>query len=152
MYGVVVCSRCKRAKGVRVGQKTTTCQCGHTINLATAKITSRTDDARQLATSVGLENARLRGGREEYEKAVNAPRRGKGVHRRAAEAAMKVGNRDAKVRRVAVELSRELVTFSAKDFTVVLASLGIPAPEKRLDELVEARFVYQPGPDRYKVV
>ena len=152
MYGVVVCSRCKRAKGVRIGQKTTLCQCGNTIKLAVAKVKSRTDDARQLAKAVGLENARLHGGREEYEEAVHLPRRRKGVHGRAADAAMNAGNRDAKVRSVAVELSRELGAFSARDFAVVLVSLGIPAPDKRLEELVEARLVYQPSPDRFKAV
>lgn len=152
LYGVVVCSRCKRAKGVRIGQKTTLCQCGHTIKLATAKIKSRTEDARQLAKAVGLESVKLRGGREEYEKAAHPPRKGKGAHGRAADVAEKAGNRDAKVRAVAVELSRELGTFSARDFAVVLVSLGISSPEKRLEELIETRFIYQPSPDRYKAV
>jgi len=152
VYGVVVCSRCKRAKGIRIGQKTSLCQCGNVIKLTAAKVKSRTNDARQLARSVGMENARLRGGREEYEKAAHPPRKVKGAHGRVAEAAENAGNRDAKVRTVAVELSRELGTFSARDFAVVLISLGIPSPQKRLEELVETRFIYQPSPDRFKAV
>ncbi len=152
MYGVVVCNRCRRAKGVRVGQKTTLCQCGHKIELSVARIKRKTEDARELARAVGLENANLRGGREEYEKASLPPRKGKGAHGRAATVAEKAGNRDAKVRAAAGELSKELGTFTARDFAVVLVSLGIPDPQRRLEELSKANFVYEPTPSRYRVV
>jgi hypothetical protein len=152
LYGVVVCSKCRRAKGVRIGQKTTSCQCGHIIDLSVARIGSRTSSARELAKAVGLENAKLRGGRKEYEKAIDQPRSKRRVHDRVAEAAENAGNRDARVRAVAVELSRELDTFSARDFAVVLVSLGISNPQQCLEGLIEANFIYQPRTDRYKVV
>jgi len=137
---------------VRIGQKTTLCQCGHTINLTTAKVKSRTDNARQLARLVGNENARLHGGREAYEIAAQAPRKMKGIHGRIANAVGEAGNRGAKARAVAVALSKALDTFSARDFAVVLVSLGVPDPQERLEELVESRFIYQPSPGRFKTV
>ena len=152
MYGVVVCSRCGRARGVRIGQKTASCQCGHKIDLSMAKVGRKTEDARELARAVGLENAKLSGGLEDCEKVSLLPRKRKGAHGRAATAAERAGNRDAKVRVVAEELSRELGTFTVGDFGVVLVSLGIQDPQKLLEELSKANFIYEPSPGRFRVV
>lgn len=152
MYGVVVCSRCRRAKGVRIGQKTTRCQCGHNIDLSIAKIKSHTNDARELAKAVAMENVALRGGRKEYERAAGAHRKLKGAHGRTADAAAGAGNREHKIRAVAVELTRELGDFTARDFALVLVSLGIPAPQTRLEELLKLNLIYEPRPGHYRVV
>src|SRR3989441_6464028 len=66
MYGVVVCPRCKRAKGVNLKQKTTTCQCGFVIHIVPARIRGRAESARELAPLVGKVSAELAGGTEEY--------------------------------------------------------------------------------------
>src|SRR2546422_6990724 len=74
MYGVVVCPRCKRAKGVNLKQKTTTCQCGFDIHIVPARIRGRAESARELAPLVGKVSAELAGGTEEYRRA-HAPGR-----------------------------------------------------------------------------
>src|SRR2546428_2070470 len=66
MYGVVVCPRCKRAKGANLKQKTTTCQCGFDIHIVPARIRGRAESARELAPLVGKVSAELAGGTEEY--------------------------------------------------------------------------------------
>src|SRR5439155_1005822 len=75
MYGVVVCPRCKRAKGVNLKQKTTTCQCGFEIYVVPARIRARAVTARELAPLVGQVSAEIAGGTGEYRRArAPAPR------------------------------------------------------------------------------
>src|SRR2546426_12200932 len=76
MYGVVVCPRCKRAKGVNLKQKTTTCQCGFDIHIVPARIRGRAESARELAPLVGKVSAELAGGTEEYRRGHAPGRRG----------------------------------------------------------------------------
>ena len=61
MYGVVVCSRCKRAKGVDLKQKTTTCSCGFEIPVSRTRVRAQAATAHELAALVGQVNAELRG-------------------------------------------------------------------------------------------
>src|SRR5437867_12706940 len=85
MYGVVVCPRCKRAKGVNLKQKTTTCQCGFEIHVVPARVRARAETARALAPLVVQVSAELAGGSEDYRRA-RAParrRRSPAVHVRA---------------------------------------------------------------------
>lgn len=152
MYGVVVCPRCHRAKGVRLDQKTSMCQCGCTIDLSTAKVYAKTSDARELSKAVGLQSAKLRGGLKEYERAAGLPRRAKGVHGRVADTAAEARGRDGKVRAVAIGLTKELGTFTARDFAIVIESMRIPDPQARLGELLETTFIYEPEPGRYRTV
>src|SRR5437879_13018472 len=82
MYGVVVCPRCERAKGVNLKQKTTTCQCGFEIHVIPARIRARAQTARELAPLVGQVSAELGGGTEEYRRAQAPvrPRAPRDVH------------------------------------------------------------------------
>src|SRR2546426_12604706 len=77
MYGVVVCPRCKRAKGVNLKQKTTTRQCGFDIHIVPARIRGRAESARELAPLVGKVSAELAGGTEEYRRGHAAGARGR---------------------------------------------------------------------------
>src|SRR2546421_11191628 len=75
MYGVIVCPRCKRAKGVDLKQKTTTCACGFEIRVAPSRVRARADTARELASLVGQVSAELAGGLAAYLKAAAPARR-----------------------------------------------------------------------------
>lgn len=152
MYGVVVCPRCHRAKGVSLKQKTTTCQCGHKIDLSVARVYARTSDTRELSKAVAIQSAKLRGGLKEYERAASTPKRVKGILGLVADSAAKAKSREEKVRAVAVGLTARLGSFTAKDFTLVLESMSVPDPEARLGELLESVFIYQPEPGRYRSV
>src|SRR5204863_7359023 len=48
MYGVIVCPRCKRAKGGDMKQKTTTCACGLDMRTAASRMPARADTAQDL--------------------------------------------------------------------------------------------------------
>src|SRR5438093_11442475 len=79
MYGVVVCPRCKRAKGVNLKQKTTTWQCGFEIHVVPARVRARAETARELAPLVGQVSSELAGGTEEYRRALALARQGRAL-------------------------------------------------------------------------
>jgi hypothetical protein len=154
MFGVVVCPRCRRAKGVDLSQKTTACACGFEIRVAAARIRARASTARELADLVGRVSAELAGGLDAYRRAA-APRRrsrSRDVHARVAGTAGREGSRAQRIHAAAVELSRELELFSRDDWRRVLERLGISAPDRALDGLLERREVYEPKPGFYRVV
>src|SRR2546429_6844693 len=140
MYGVVVCPRCKRAKGVNLKQKTTTCQCGFEIHVVPARVRARAETARELAPLVGRVSAELAGGTEEYRRARAPARRGRSrdVHVRVIGVAAKARDRRSRVRSAAIELTRELELFSITDWERALAGLGIPPPPAALPTPVAA--------------
>ena len=75
MYGVVVCPRCKRAKGVDLKQKTTTCLCGFEIRVVPSRVRARANTARELAPLVGQVSAEIAGGLKAYREAAAPVRR-----------------------------------------------------------------------------
>ena len=128
------------------------CQCGNKIQLHEVRIKSRTEDARELAMAVAAENAKLSGGMVEYRHLVQPPKKLKGVHGLVAGEAAKETKKDDKIRVAATELTKRLGTFTAKDFILVVSSLGIARPHDRLKELLDLNCLYEPEPGRYRVV
>ncbi len=154
MYGVVVCPRCRKAKGVDLKQKTTTCSCGFEIRVVPSRVRGRAETARELAPLVGQVNAELAGGAREVEKAF-APRkktRPREVHARIIAALPRQGDRASRVRAAAVELTNELELFSREDWMQVLDGLGLADADGALAVLLEANVVFEPKPGFYRVV
>lgn len=154
MYGVVVCPRCKRAKGVDLKQKTTTCACGFEIRVLPSRIRGRAATARELAPLVGQVNAELAGGAKVVQKAFAPPKkaRPREVHARIIAAIPTQGDRSSKVRSAAVELTSELELFTRDDWTQVLDGLGLADAEGALAVLLIANVVFEPKPGFYRAV
>ncbi len=154
MYGVVVCPRCKRAKGVDLKQKTTTCPCGFEIHVTPAKVRARAATPRELAPLVGQANAELAGGTRAVQQILAPPKqpRPKEVHARVIAAVPKSGDRTTRIRAAAVELTSELEVFTREDWSRVLDGLGIPEAEKALESLVHANAVFEPKEGFFRAV
>ncbi len=154
MYGVVVCPRCKRAKGVDLKQRTTTCMCGFDIRVTPARVRARAATPRELAPLVGQVNAELAGGTRAVERALAPPKRPRPreVHARVIAAVPKEGDRTSRVRAAAVELTNELEVFTRDDWSRVLDGLGIPDAESALASLLRANVVYEPKEGFYRTV
>jgi len=61
-FGIIVCPKCKKAKGVILSYKTTKCnRCGKVLNLGKIKILYKTNSEQKLRHSLGLINAELDG-------------------------------------------------------------------------------------------
>jgi len=66
-YGVIVCPKCKKAKGVLLAHKTTKCiRCGKTLTLEKIRILYKTDSEAKLRNSLGLVNAELDGQSDKF--------------------------------------------------------------------------------------
>ncbi len=154
MYGVVVCPRCKRAKGVDLKQKTTTCPCGFEIHVTPARLKARAATPRDLAPLVGRVNAELAGGTKAVQQALAPPKRSRlrEVHARVIAAIPKAGDRTTRIRAAAIELTSELEVFTREDWSRVLDGLGIPDPEGALESLVRANAVFEPKEGFYRAV
>jgi len=154
MYGVLVCPRCRRAKGVDLRQKTTTCVCGFEIRVIPARVKARAESARELARLVGQVSADIAGGAEAYQKAT-APirhKRSRNVHLRVVAIASKRSDRVGRLRAAATELTRELEVFSLDDWERVLGGLGIPRAEIALAALVRDNVVFEPKTGFFRAV
>jgi hypothetical protein len=154
MFGVVVCPRCHRARGVELSKKTTSCSCGFEIRVLPSRIRVRVGTERELVEAVRRASAEIAGGLAEYERAA-APRKKKrvsDVHARVAAVAMRAGDRAHRIRAAAIELSKELEVFSVADLRAVLSALGIPDVDGSLDELLRANVVYEPREGYYRAV
>jgi len=154
MYGVVVCPRCKRAKGVALKQKTTTCPCGFEIRVVPSRVKARAETARDLAPLVGRINAELMGGLKvvERDSAPRKKRRIREVHARIAAAVPRTIDRTGRIRAAAVGLTKELQLFTLDDWMRVLASLDIRDAEKALQALVASNAVFEPKAGFYRAI
>ena len=66
-YVVIVCSRCRLARGAREGAKTASCsRCGRTLHLAEMRKYHRAESLSELAEAIGQLNAKLKDGLEAY--------------------------------------------------------------------------------------
>jgi len=154
MYGVVVCPRCRRAKGVDLRQKTTGCACGFQIRIVPSRVRAKASSPRELRGLVGQANAEIAGGLEEYRSAASpvTRRRARGPHERVVAVAAKAGDRVQRIHAAAVGLTRELEVFSRDDWRRVLERIDIPDPDAALGELLRTNVVYEPRPGFYRAV
>ena len=66
-FGIIVCSKCKRAKGVDLSNKTTKCiRCNKVLKIGQMKVLYETNSEQQLRQKIGLINAELDGNLEEF--------------------------------------------------------------------------------------
>ena len=66
-FGIIVCSKCKRAKGVNLSFKTTKCiRCNKVLKISQMKLLYETNSEQQLRQKLGLINAELDGNLEEF--------------------------------------------------------------------------------------
>lgn len=154
MYGVIVCPRCKRAKGVDLRQKTTTCPCGFEIHVTLARIKVRAATPRELAPLVGQANAHLAGGTRAVQTLLAPTRRTrpKEIHARVIARVPKVADRTTRIRAAALELTNELEVFTRDDWARVLEGLSIPDAEAALESLLRANVLYEPKEGFYRAV
>ena len=67
-FGVIVCPKCKKVKGVDLSYKTTKCpRCGKVLTIDKLKIFYKTDSQKKLQQAIGLVNAKFDGRLNEFE-------------------------------------------------------------------------------------
>lgn len=148
-YGVIVCPKCGMAKGVEVKRKTTTCQCGREIKMSSVKLMFLTDSPMELADSVAMTNASLRG---EEHLVVQRKGKRKDPYFVISERAKPIKDPLERMRVVARELSALKVGFTFEDIKKVAAIVGKDSPEDMIARLKEHNLIYETGDGRYRSV
>jgi hypothetical protein len=150
MYGVVVCPKCRRPRGVLLKAKTATCQCGKRLYVQRLRVLFTTEEPRELPEAIGRLRAKLSGHLEEFEEAVRdpqwadvtvpSPTSGHGSERRRRQAL-----------EVLRSLSRERDGFRMADAEEALASLDLRAADV-VDALLQEGLIYEVRRGRYRFV
>jgi len=71
-YGIVVCSKCRRAKGFLLSSKTTRCiVCGKVLKINKLKIMFKTDSIVEMQNAIGIINADSNGNSEKFLKLLS---------------------------------------------------------------------------------
>ena len=148
MYGVVVCSRCKRPKAADLRRKTTTCQCGFAIDLGTAVIRYKDVSALKVAEAVRTVTS---GQEPEAGVPVSPPREG-GALEASVEAASSERGRWAKASRVAQVLTKEEGSFSRDTFVLAMEMLDLDRPRELLEGLRARDALVRVDEARYSFV
>lgn len=133
MYGVVVCSRCGKARAANLSQKTSTCECGSRIPLQRSKAYFESDSQREVAEAVRQMNAQLSGASLGIEGDVRAPER-KGD----LESALSSFFGDEVITR------KRLVAF--------LTRFGVEDSDKVIDRLLSTGTMFEPEKDHFRLV
>lgn len=151
---VVACPRCRRAKVVERGRKTTTCAvCGRPLKLAQARVLFETDEVDAAREAAGLANAKLAGREGEFQRSLAAlapePAAAPATPHEAALRAIRVAPPAARVEAAA----RALREFTQEDLARVLAEAGVAMrADEALRQLAARRILVEPRAGRYRVV
>lgn len=146
-YGVIICPKCGKAKGVETRRKTTTCHCGREIRLKRGMFKFMTDSPIELADTVGRVNAALHGA-EPMPK--EKKRKKKDPYAAMVESTSVVKDPLERLHVIAVELTKSKTEFELDDLKRVLSLLGRDDPERILARLLENGLVYESSPGKYK--
>jgi DNA-binding transcriptional ArsR family regulator len=164
-YVVIVCSRCRLARGAPESAKTASCPgCGRKLRVPELKKYHRTDSLTELAEAIGRLNASLKGGLLAYlgdlgEMAEcnrkNHPQ--KGVLQASEVAAAPFAERPAMP---SAKIDRAILAFLERKGPMATGEIleGLPQRstldhlEKRLEALRRAGLVFEPSAGRYAIV
>lgn len=159
MFVLVVCARCRAARAVQAGQRSSECvRCARKLVVAeTARGSFATLEEAQHA--MGALHARLAGAPEAYAEAVSdlaraAPRDAHDdAPSRAAARARHARGETARAEAVARALSAA-GSFDAREFAAALEKLGVPGERAAalLARLCASERVFAPSPGRFLVV
>ena len=157
MFQVVACPRCRRAKVVESGRKSTACGgCGRALELAHLRAFHSGADLEEARHAAGLLNARLAGREHEYAAALVpvAPRlaRHDDAFQAAAASSRRASSEKDRADRVARALSQSLGEFAESDLAraLHLAGIGGARAEAHLKRMLATTVLYEPRPGRFR--
>ena len=164
-FGVVLCSRCKTARGVRLNTKTATCaKCQKRMDLKRTRILCKVETEREVALAVRKYNTKLKGGEEIYARDMRIVNENKeqtrvvinetsDIYTEVVRKLIRIRARDERVVAAAQELYRYLGEFTGKDLYEVLKLLGFDKEEdchKYIDKLIANDVIYEPKRGVYR--
>lgn len=133
MFGVVVCSRCGKARAVDLNRKTVLCECNAKVNIREAKPYFKSDSQIEVAEAVRQFNARL----SDFPKAVLQP---------------------AKMAERSGDLQSSLNAFfggeekSRTQLKRLLTKHGYEKLDEAIERLLAAGIIYETRKDHFRLV
>ncbi|MDD1756655.1 MAG: hypothetical protein LUQ39_07480 [Methanomassiliicoccales archaeon] len=144
MFGVIICPKCHRARGVSLSTSRAKCpHCGHSIDVSLAKVYHKTDSQEELALAVQRMTERLAANIEDYP--AERKRRSKPI---AAKKRKGLRSEDD-LRSLAIELSGQKGEFSIQDI-MSHADVDEERAERIAQTMIDSGLIYEPGPGRFK--
>lgn len=148
-YGVIVCPKCGKARGVETKKKTTSCQCGREIVLSKTRFEFTTDSPLELADAVAQANEQLAGG----EKIKLEKRRGKkNPYSKLAESAKAIKDPMERMRIIAQHLTELKGDFLLEDVRQITSLMGKDSPEDVIARLKEHNLIYETADGKFRYV
>lgn len=148
-YGVIICPKCGKARGVETSRKTVTCQCGRQIKLTRLKPQFLTDSPLELAETVQKVNASLLG-------AGPMPKEKRKTRQSPIEISPEKvkGIRDPleRARIVITELAKRKPVFSSEDITKIATQFGGAKADKLVERLLERGVIFEVAPGKFRSV
>jgi len=162
-YVVIVCSKCRLARGARENAKTASCpRCGRTLCLAELRKYHRAESLSELAEAIGQLNAKLKDGLGAYLEELGKSRAGRRRRPHAAKNASKADvDRGAGPPPVpASKLDRAILAYldlkGQGSAPTIQAGLSLKASpeqvEERLGALLRLGLVFEPVAGQYALV
>ncbi|MFQ6128187.1 MAG: hypothetical protein ACE5QW_04725 [Thermoplasmata archaeon] len=134
MYGVIVCSYCRKARAVNLTQKTSTCECGSRIAIYQRKVFFRSHSQREAAQAVRRMNELLAGAPASDQEDIRVtPERKE-------------------------DLESSLFSFftgeerSRGELKTLLKKLGVEDPDRMIEELLRSGMIFEPRRDHFRLV
>ena len=143
MFGVIICGRCHRPRGVDLSTASATCpHCGASIDVRRARVFFQTDSLTELARAV----------REVSERHVDVEdfeppeRRAEGdPFQRITRSAAAVRDGEERLRHIARELDELSDGFSEEDLGKVMDD-----PATAIERMLALDLIYEPSPGMYR--
>ena len=144
MFGVVVCPKCKKARGVIIGSAKAKCpRCGHSIDLSKARVFYKTDSQAELAEAAKKMMDRLSEGIEDID-----------VERKRRRPVVKKETRPRRTEDSLVAVAKQLTmaqgTFAVEDFANGLEIKDVVVASKLIDAMLAQGLLLEPRPGRYR--
>jgi len=144
MFGVVVCPKCKKARGVVLGSARAKCpRCGHSIDLSKARVFYKTEKQAELAEAVKKMNDRLSEGIEDID--VERKRR-----RSVTKKETKARRTEDSLVALAKELTESSGSFSLEDFARGLELKDEEEASRLVEAMLAQGLLVEPRPGRYR--
>ncbi|MEE9116684.1 MAG: DUF1922 domain-containing protein [Thermoplasmata archaeon] len=154
VYGVVLCSRCRKAMGADLRNETASCQCGNVLKLKEMKKFFESRDQRGVASAVARMNAELEGGTEEWEALAeeSAKPGADDLYSRMVSEASTMADSQERMELVVKSLTEIQGTFTRNDLQKALRMLGVREADKRLELMLRESIIYEPEPGVFRAV
>lgn len=147
MFGVIICPKCHRARGVSLSTKRAECShCGHSIDISLARVYHRTESQEELVLAVQKVTERLAVNVEDYP--AERKRRSRPV---VPPKAKRTCSSEEELRRLIDALTAGRGEFTVQD---VMSKLEVVEEEaaKVVQRMLDSGLVFEPSMGRFKVL